>query len=374
MIVIEEILTANGISILGMWFLLNCRRKNRESISLKDKLYDGMAITNLLGALFETISFLIDGKNVTWGRELNYLSNSICFLGTVTIGFLWCLYVNRHIYGHGQKTFRSMKIVMLPWLVEFIAIICNLFGMEILFRISENNVYQRCSGAIIGYLSLIIYFIYSVYLVYHSNKRNKLHFFPVLYFVMPCLLGVIIQLFCYGITTAWVSVTLAMTYVQMQLYAENIYVDELSGLYNRRYLNRVLSKTEDIDCDFLYGIMMDINDFKSINDRLGHNMGDQAIRRMGEILSMSVMYNDVAIRYAGDEFIVLLSGADEAEVFSTMDRIRDNLQRFSESDNAPYKLSVSMGSTRFEVGDDAESFLRHMDEAMYEEKRKYHST
>ena len=50
-IVLEEILMANGLTVLMMWFLLFCRRKNRESLHVGDKIYDGIAIVNLVGAI-----------------------------------------------------------------------------------------------------------------------------------------------------------------------------------------------------------------------------------------------------------------------------------------------------------------------------------
>ena len=62
MINIEEILVANGIAILMMCFLLICRRKNREILHMEDKIYDTMVIVNLLGALSETITFMVDGR------------------------------------------------------------------------------------------------------------------------------------------------------------------------------------------------------------------------------------------------------------------------------------------------------------------------
>lgn len=80
----------------------------------------------------------------------------------------------------------------------------------------------------------------------------------------------------------------------------------------------------------------------------------------------------MAIRYAGDEFIVLLSGVDTERVLATMEEINHNLSRFNESGIEPFRLSVSMGYTEFGTEDDAETFLMHMDEKMYEEKRKYH--
>ena len=373
MIVIEEILAANGITILMMWFLLICRRKNRENLHMEDKLYDGMALVNLLGALFETIAFLVDGNKFIGGVEINYVANSVCFVGTVSIGFLWCLYVDLRIYRNYKRTAKKAGIIMIPWLVEVVAVVCNLFGTGILFKISENNIYQRSNGAIIGYVSLMIYFVYSVYLVYHSKRQGiNLSFFPVMYFVGPCLAGVLIQFFFYGITSSWVSVAIALSFVQMQSYAENLYMDELSGLYNRRYFNAVLAEKENMNRRSLHGIMMDINDFKSINDNLGHSVGDHAICTMGNILFKSIPDAGMAIRYAGDEFIVLLLGVDEECMISTMKEINDNLAEFNESGTEPFRLSVSMGCAEFGENDDAESFLTSMDDRMYEEKRKYH--
>ena len=373
MIILEEILMANGLTVLMMWFLLLCRRKNRESLQVGDKIYDGMAIVNLLGALSETIAFLVDGKQFIGSRQINYVSNSICFIGTVSIGLLWCLYVELRIYRNYKRIFKKAKPVMFPWVVEVIMVLCNLFGTGIMFKISEENIYQRAAGALIGYISLIIYFAYSIYLVHQSKKQGiNLNFFPVIYFVGPCFAGVLIQFLFYGITSSWVLVAVALIFVQMQSYAENLYIDELSGLYNRRYLNAVLSERKITSRKSLHGIMMDVNDFKYINDNFGHSMGDKAICTLGNILFRSIPDGGMAIRYAGDEFIVLLSGVDTESVLVTMDEINHNLSQFNESKIEPFTLSVSMGYAEFGEGDDTEAFLMHMDEKMYEEKRKYH--
>ena len=372
-IVLEEILMANGLTVLMMWFLLLCRRKNRESLHVGDKIYDGMAIVNLLGALSETIAFLVDGKQFIGSRQINYVSNSICFIGTVSIGLLWCLYVELRIYRNYKRIFKKARFVMFPWVVEVIMVLCNLLGTGIMFKISEGNIYQRAAGAIVGYISLIIYYAYSIYLVHQSKKQGmNLNFFPVIYFVGPCFAGVLIQFLFYGITSSWVLVAVALIFVQMQSYAENLYMDELSGLYNRRYLNAVLTERKITIGKSLYGIMMDVNDFKYINDNFGHSMGDKAICTLGNILLRSIPDGGIAIRYAGDEFIVLLSGVDTERVLATMDEINHNLSQFNESKIEPFTLSVSMGYAEFGAGDDTEAFLMHMDEKMYEEKRKYH--
>jgi len=372
-IVIEEILMANGLTVLMMGFLLIFRRKNRESLHVEDKIYDGIVLLNMLGAVSETIAFLVDGKSFAGSRQINYVSNSLCFIGTVSMGMLWSLYVELRIYQNYRRIFRKTVIMMLPWAIEVIMVLSNLFGTGIMFKISGENVYHRTGGALVGYLTLMIYFGYSIWLVYHSRKqRVNLSYFPVIYFVTLGFAGVVLQLFFYGITASWLMAAITLIFVQMQLYAENLYMDELSGLYNRRYLNAVLAKRKITDQKSLYGIMMDVNDFKYINDNFGHSMGDKAISTVGNILCRSIPDAGMAIRYAGDEFIVLLPGVDAECVSATMEEIAENLSRFNESGKERFPLSVSMGYAEFGPEDDAEAFLKHMDEKMYEEKRKYH--
>ena len=372
-IVIEEILMANGLTVLMMGFLLICRRKNRESLHAEDKIYDGIVLLNMLGAVSETIAFLVDGKSFAGSRQINYVSNSLCFIGTVSMGMLWSLYVELRIYQNYRRIFRKTAIMMLPWAIEVIMVLSNLFGTGIMFKISGENVYHRTGGALVGYLTIMIYFGYSIWLVYHSRKqRVNLSYFPVIYFVTLGFAGVVLQLFFYGITASWLMAAITLIFVQMQLYAENLYMDELSGLYNRRYLNAVLAKRKITDQKSLYGIMMDVNDFKYINDNFGHSMGDKAISTVGNILCRSIPDAGMAIRYAGDEFIVLLSGVNAECVLATMEEIAENLSRFNESGTEQFSLSVSMGYAEFGPEDDAEAFLKHMDEKMYEEKRKYH--
>ncbi len=373
MIDLKEVLVANGLAMLMMWYLLDCRRKNRESAHIEDRLYDGMCVANLLGALFETAGFLLDGATFPGAWPLNFLSNSLCFLGTVTIGFLWSLYTDLRIFRNYRRTSARARLLAIPWLIEVVAIVANLFGTGVLFSITADNVYQRGAGAAIGYVSLMFYFAYSIVLVARSRKDgSNLHFFPIQYFVGPCLAGVLIQFFFYGITTSWISVALALTFVQMQTYAEGIYRDELSGLFNRRFLNRMLEKRGGIFTDGLSGIMLDVNDFKDINDNFGHSAGDRAISLLGDTLFRVIPAGAKAIRYAGDEFVILLPGVDEQQAAQAMDDIRAVLAEINESGVEPFRLHASMGCAQLGPDDDAEAFLRNMDEKMYEEKRAYH--
>jgi hypothetical protein len=315
-IVLEEITVVNVIAVIMMAFILRCRRKNRESIHTEDKIYDAMAAICLIGALAEMASYWLDGRLIVGGIFLNYLANSISFGGTVILGFLWCFYTDLRIYKNYERSMKHAKVLIIPLLIETVALIYNSFGTGLMFTISETNVYQRSAGNFIAYVCVLFYFAESMALVRKSKNRGfNVTYFPIFYFIGPCLLGAAVQFFVYGITASWISVAIAITFVQMQAYSENIYIDELSGLFNRRYLNGILSKKVFLSKRSVHGIMLDVNDFKKINDTLGHNVGDRAIRTIGEILFRSIPEEGRAIRYAGDEFIILLIGADSEKVF-----------------------------------------------------------
>ena len=122
------------------------------------------------------------------------------------------------------------------------------------------------------------------------------------------------------------------------------------------------------------GIMMDINAFKEINDTLGHSEGDTALRLVGKCLMEVVRGDNFSVRYGGDEFIVICQVDSQQELDQLAERICRRVDRQNEGGALPYRLSLSMGCTLYDpAGDDIDSFLRRMDQNMYENKRRYYS-
>ena len=112
-----------------------------------------------------------------------------------------------------------------------------------------------------------------------------------------------------------------------------------------------------------------MNNFKHINDSFGHSKGDQAIRKMGEIIADSVSGRGLAFRYAGDEFIILLRTNNENSVKEVMRLIEKNTDQFNLSLEEPYILSFAMGYSRYDASSGGvEKFMYQMDMKMYEAK------
>ncbi|MBI3272648.1 MAG: diguanylate cyclase [Planctomycetes bacterium] len=154
------------------------------------------------------------------------------------------------------------------------------------------------------------------------------------------------------------------------------FTDELTGLFNRRYLNRYLS--EEVDWQgkrppSLSVLMIDADHFKQVNDQHGHAVGDAVLRVVARSFRTGMRDGDVPCRYAGDEFVAVLPGADEATALDVGERVRVAVAQagFRPSPGAePLSLSLSIGAATFpRDGGDAETLLEAADQALYVSKR-----
>jgi diguanylate cyclase (GGDEF)-like protein len=151
--------------------------------------------------------------------------------------------------------------------------------------------------------------------------------------------------------------------------------DSLTGLYNRRYmeefLERELRRAQRRGRPVAV-MMLDLDHFKRYNDTLGHGAGDQALALVGETLLRSIRAEDVACRYGGEEFVIILP---ECALQPAMTRANDIRQRLSSSltqgeAGLPSPLTVSIGVAGFdETTDRANLLLKFADQALYQAKR-----
>ncbi len=147
------------------------------------------------------------------------------------------------------------------------------------------------------------------------------------------------------------------------------YHDDLTGLYNRRYLMDALHRL-DTSRNYPFTIMiMDINNLKAINDTYGHPVGDRQIRKIADFLKSIFRADDIIARTGGDEFCVLLPKTSQITAESIVKRIKHDLDPYG---SRPGKISVAIGyaiKTADEM--EIEEIYRQADENMYQDK-KYH--
>ena len=193
------------------------------------------------------------------------------------------------------------------------------------------------------------------------------------YFVVTCAVGTVLQGAFYGMAFGWLSVAIAFVFVDSQTRSLRGYTDELSGLFGRKYMNYCLDRIHATQEKDVYGIMMDVNCFKEINDTYGHAEGDRAIQEIGHILSGALVANSVAIRMSGDEFMVLIRHGSEELLDEICAAIEQRVQHYNATAPAgSFQLSFSTGVAKYEGGS-VEKFLVELDQRMYAEKRAFHA-
>lgn len=150
--------------------------------------------------------------------------------------------------------------------------------------------------------------------------------------------------------------------------------DALTGLLNRRGMHERMISELDSACrgSFQIGLLwLDMDGFKEINDAQGHSTGDEALKKMAEVIKSTTRTYDVAARWGGDEFLIMVSPADAAQLQTLADRITDALRScFSVKDSQghPVRLRASIGGCLSEHGESLDSLLQRGDEALYAAK------
>jgi diguanylate cyclase (GGDEF)-like protein len=152
-------------------------------------------------------------------------------------------------------------------------------------------------------------------------------------------------------------------------------VDSLTGLYNRRYLDETLRREvfrAKRGAKALSVIMLDADHFKGLNDTFGHEAGDVALRAIGDQLKSGVRAGDVACRYGGEEFALVLADCAKEQALQRARRIAQNVRELSLTygGSALPPVTISGGVATYpEDGEEAEQLIAAADRALYTSKQ-----
>jgi len=152
--------------------------------------------------------------------------------------------------------------------------------------------------------------------------------------------------------------------------------DPLTGLYNRRYLTEMLDREirRAVRAEQSLGILMlDLDHFKKFNDTYGHDAGDTVLREMASFLCKSIRVEDVACRFGGEEFVVILPTADLTAAHARAERIRSKLREMTvlHQGQSLGMITVSVGVSALpEHGTSAHELIDAADAALYRAKRE----
>ena len=152
--------------------------------------------------------------------------------------------------------------------------------------------------------------------------------------------------------------------------------DSLTGLHNRYYLNQVLD--QEVKRSKRYNhcmafLMIDVNRFKEINDRYGHQVGDEILKEVASSLRQAVRETDIVIRYGGDEFLLILPETDGESNIVKQRIAKNTALRNKKNGRLDFPVTLSIGSAYWDPKDpkSVEEILNEADRRMYEDKKMH---
>ncbi|MEW9698118.1 GGDEF domain-containing protein [Paenibacillus sp. SI8] len=185
----------------------------------------------------------------------------------------------------------------------------------------------------------------------------------------------------FGITKRGVDILTNLqttTELKQELMIKNIIMDKLSktdaltGLYNHitfhEYLEKLIEQSETGQLNIHLAIL-DIDNFKKVNDTYGHRAGDAVLRRVSATLKERVGLNDFAARYGGEEFAVIFTEKHTAEVFEILERIRWHISQTKYEELSGQIVTISIGLCEYLKGSGKEMLFAGADQSLYTAKK-----
>jgi len=355
-----------GIALMIMLLITNREHFNKEK---RARYLLGIVCVTLASCMADILAFAFDGRPGAWVTVLLYAVNSWLFFAVVLVACFWVRLEFDFIGATATKAERGIHGII--DIAALLILVINLF-YPLVFSI-EDNVYRREGFYWIFVLIGAGNIAFGLVKYNSSLKKGKfLVPFSAGLFAIPIIAGVIVQSLFYGISVVWVGVAIAIASVASSLKNSLIFIDSLTRVYGPNYLEKVAKEFENKDNPELTGILVDINDFKRINDTFGHDIGDDALLAATGIFCAAVKSCGAVIRSGGDEFLLLIDSKDQAAVSAIMKNIDLGCTGFNRKNKSPYRLSVSMGSCVYDRGQSFDEFLKTLDTLMYENKQAYH--
>ncbi|MGP1561005.1 MAG: GGDEF domain-containing protein [Helicobacteraceae bacterium] len=164
------------------------------------------------------------------------------------------------------------------------------------------------------------------------------------------------------------------TKILMEMLQERNFIDGLTGLYNRKYLEEFVNKNlaEKIEDRQIGVMMLDVDHFKMVNDTYGHDIGDEVLKKLASIIKNIIAKDDYAIRLGGEEFLILINDATEEKMQNVSASINTTFAKTNfRSNNTTFNKTVSIGYC-FYPGDSQEFYncRKISDICLYEAKEK----
>lgn len=347
------------------------KRHQREST--QHRLYMLMLWVTIALLFIEALG-RFDGRPDTIYPLVNRTGNFLLFLLSPVLPSLWLMYSHLQVFGDSPWPRRLLHpLIAVNAANAVFTLLTPHHGWY--YYIDAGNIYHRGPLFLISFGFTAIQLLAAFAMIIANRKRiEQRHFFSLMFFAVPPCVGIAAQVLLYGTSFIMSGVTVSLLIVFLNVQNKSIHTDYLTGVSNRKRLESYLDEriaTSTADRTFS-AILIDLDNFKAINDTFGHDMGDKALQISAELLKSCVRSDDLIARHGGDEFCVVLRTGERGDLDAIINRINTCVAKYNATSDQPYKLGFTMGYDVYDFRSHmkAEEFQKRIDTLMYENKRR----
>ncbi|KUG04872.1 diguanylate cyclase/phosphodiesterase (ggdef & eal domains) with pas/pac sensor(s) [hydrocarbon metagenome] len=293
-------------------------------------------------------------------RSINIFCNILGFALTPMIPIVLTTIFDRRILG-------THKLLLVPTLINIVATVLSpLF--RFIFYVDVNNQYMRGDYF---FIFITVYIINFLFLVISTLDVGKKYNYPIMRKMVALslftIIGTSIQLVDPLAYSSWHCVTLSLFLYFLLMSEFDSSFDTLTGLYNRAAFDKAAKQI--VGPKAFSVIILDINDFKSVNDTYGHDYGDTVIKAVAAIIRESFNKHYTCYRFGGDEFSIIGNETDQEKIEHQLRTMTNTLAEMREKGNP--LPTVSYGYSIFRGGEklNFHKNLKDADDQMYHFKK-----
>ncbi len=304
--------------------------------------------------------------------------STFCVFAFDPLGFIFSLYYidGYTIYADEDKRKAFLIPMSIYGVINFILVsISQLFGLG-WFYYYENNIYHRGDLYLIrGFIHVILCIVVMAYVVVFRKGILKHYRLPIVLFPLIVAFGGFLQVAVINMNLEYAATVFACLMLFICVQKRDVNLDYLTGVANRRGIDSAMKRAISgcMEKDFA-AVMIDVDYFKTINDKFGHKAGDEVLECIADVLRESFDDEDIVGRFGGDEFCVITWINDLKELNRRIDIIRDSIACLDWSNKSEMDLSISAGAAVYDKnsGMKVKEFMESIDRRMYEEKLRHH--
>jgi len=369
---VSQTIQLHVFSIVVLIIISLSLRGKSNILTSSNRYFFALIWLNVSILLVSIVRALTNGESDPFLHGLYVCSLVIYFVLISVIILFWFLYVNYFMNEH-RKHFKAILSFMIPYVIinAILAHLSPRYGY--VFSITES--YSATPGPLyplIFVVSVVLLFLSILYVFLHRHELARSDYRSLVMFTLPPMVAAFIQPFDPSGTILWPAMTLSILIIYVNIQSKITNTDPLTGVYNRREFDRLSKQIEQLKVkEKVAAIMIDIDDFKQINDEFSHQMGDLTLREIADILKRSVRKDDFISRIGGDEFCIIIQIEKDDTLFDIVRRIHENIHYFNRRrlHLIPIKLSMGYGIYEESYYSGFEDFLNKLDRKMYDDKQ-----